>query len=125
MRRPLLLVPIAGLGLALAGCQMQQQPQAIALAQPPAGIEGNWSSIGGPVAYTATFAGGRFTSRETGTGATLADGNYTKTNPTQASIIYRSKSRNEQVSVTCNQMAVDRLACVNSAGSRFEFSRRA
>ncbi len=78
-----------------------------------------------PVAYNATFASGRFTSREAATGAVLAEGNYTKTGQSQASIIYTSRSRNQQMSVNCNQMSADRLACVDANGNRFEFARKA
>jgi len=120
-RHPLLLGALAAL---LAGCQ--SAPNAgIASAPQRVGFEGSWRSVGGPVAYTATFAGGRFTSRETATGAVLAEGNYTNSGPAQTTIIYRSAARGEQTSVNCSQMAADRLACVNSAGARFELSRNA
>ncbi|MBB3952168.1 hypothetical protein [Aureimonas jatrophae] len=122
MRHP--FFALSALAVLLTGCQSAPTAR-IATAPTPAGFEGNWRSVGGPVAYTATFAGGRFTSRESATGAVLAEGNYTKTGPAQTSIIYRSAARGEQTSVNCNQMAADRLACVNSAGARFELSRSA
>ena len=118
-------VPLLAAGLALSACQTAAPPPQLAAAPRATGMEGTWSSVGGPVAYTATFAGGRFTSKEAATGAVLAEGNYTKLNPSQASIIYTSRSRNQQMSVNCNQMSADRLACVNADGSRFEFTRRA
>ncbi|WP_279480924.1 hypothetical protein [Aureimonas sp. SK2] len=119
-------LPLLAVGMALSACQTAAPPPRLAEAAPRAtGLEGDWSSVGGPVAYTATFASGRFTSREAATGAILAEGNYTKLSPSQASIIYTSRSRNQQMSVNCNQMAANRLACVNADGSRFEFTRRA
>ncbi|WP_062016850.1 hypothetical protein [Aureimonas sp. AU4] len=122
MRHP--IFALSALALLLAGCQSAPTAR-VAVAPKPAGFEGSWRSVGGPVAYTATFAGGRFTSRESATGAVLAEGNYTKTGTAQAAIIYRSAARGEQTSVNCNQMSADRLACVNSAGARFELSRGA
>jgi hypothetical protein len=118
-------LPLLAAALALSACQTAAPPPQVAVAPRATGLEGQWSSIGGPVAYTATFASGRFTSREAATGAVLAEGNYTKTGASQASIIYTSRSRNQQMSVNCNQMSADRLACVNADGSRFEFSRKA
>ncbi|RIY00905.1 hypothetical protein D3218_10910 [Aureimonas flava] len=125
MRSLSTVLPLAAALLALSACQSMAPPPQMAAAPRATGLEGEWSSVGGPVAYTATFAGGRFTSREAATGAVLAEGNYTKMGASQASIIYRSRSRNQQMSVNCNQMAADRLACVDANGSRFEFSRRA
>ena len=123
MRRPALALLLAA-SATLAACQTGgPQRQASLAPAPPAGIEGTWASTSGPVAYTATFTGGRFTSRERATGAALAEGNYTKTSPSQVSIIYRSLARNQQLSVNCNQMAANRLACVDTNGTRFEFSR--
>jgi len=122
MRRHLLL--LGALAVSLAGCQSAPSAR-IAAVPTPVGFAGNWRSVGGPVAYTATFANGRFTSRETATGAVLAEGNYTNTGPAQTTIIYRSAARGEQTSVNCSQMSADRLACVNSAGARFELSRSA
>lgn len=118
-------LPVLAAALALSACETMAPPAQMAVAPRPAGLEGQWSSVGGPVAYTATFAGGRFTSKEAATGAVLAEGNYTKTSQAQATIIYTSRSRNQQVSVNCAQMSADRLACVNADGSRFEFSRKA
>lgn len=118
------LLAVAALAVLVTGCQSAPTAR-IAAAPRPAGFEGKWHSVGGPVAYTATFASGRFTSRESATGAILAEGNYTKTGPAETSIIYRSAARGEQTSVNCAQMAADRLACVNSAGARFELSRGA
>lgn len=126
MRRPAALpLLLAVAALTLSACQIEPQRQASIAAAParPTGIDGTWASTSGPVAYTATFQGGRFTSRERATGATLAEGNYTRTGPAQVSIIYRSLARDQQLSVNCNQMAADRLACVDANGTRFEFNR--
>ncbi len=122
MRPALVLASLLAATAALAGCQLEPQTQ-IAVAPRPAAIEGDWNSIGGPVAYVSTFSAGRFTSRTDG-GRVLADGSYTKTSPTQASIIFTSTTRNTRESVNCNLMSADRLACVNSAGARFELARR-
>ncbi len=122
MRPPALVLVLAATA-ALAACQTGPQRQAALVPAQPTGIEGTWASVSGPVAYTATFAGGRFTSRERATGAALAEGNYTKTSSNQVSIIYRSLARNQQLSVNCNQMAANRLACVDTNGTRFEFNR--
>lgn len=126
MRSMFRALPLLAVATILSACQTAAPPQRMAAVAPrPSGLEGQWSSVGGPVAYTATFASGRFTSREAATGAVLAEGNYTKMSPSQASIIYTSRSRNQQVSVNCNQMSADRLACVNADGNRFEFTRKA
>ncbi|WP_182085346.1 hypothetical protein [Aureimonas sp. ME7] len=125
MRSPFRALLLVAAGVAVSACQTAAPQQQASIAPRATGLEGQWASVGGPVAYTATFAGGRFTSREAATGAILADGNYTKTGASAASIIYTSRSRNQQMSVNCNQMSADRLACVDANGNRFEFSRRA
>ena len=117
MRPALVLASLLGAATALSGCQLEPQRQ-IAVAPPQATIEGQWNSVGGPVAYVSSFSAGRFTSK-------TADGSYTKTNATQVSIIFTSTTRNTRESVNCNLMSSDRLACVNSAGARFDLARRA
>lgn len=105
----------------LGGCQLGPQ-QEVAVAEPQ-GIEGRWSSVGGPVAYTATFSNGNFSSRESGTNGLLGSGSYTNLGPGQINIVYTSTTRNEQVAVNCNQTAPSRLSCATSSGSRFELTR--
>ncbi|WP_102961181.1 hypothetical protein [Mangrovicella endophytica] len=109
--------------LALSACQ-SAAPQRVATAPQPRGIEGAWSSVGGPVPYTATFSGGRFTSTESATGATLAAGTYTDRGPGQVNIIYTSTARNQRLAVNCNQVQMDRLSCASSNGSTFDLVRR-
>ncbi|MEX6508590.1 hypothetical protein [Jiella sp. M17.18] len=105
-----------------AACQSEGPRASIEPAR-PRGIEGRWSSVGGPVAYTATFENGRFASIESGTNGLLASGTYTSLGPGQVNILYTSKTRNEQVAANCNQVAPNRLSCATSNGSRFELSR--
>ncbi len=123
MRPALVLASLLGAATALSGCQLEPQRQ-IAVAPPQATIEGQWNSVGGPVAYISSFSAGRFTSKTADGSRVLADGSYTKTNATQVSIIFTSTTRNTRESVNCNLMSADRLACVNSAGARFDLSRR-
>lgn len=95
------------------------------IAPRPTGVEGNWASVGGPVAYTASFRGGTFTSTETGTGAPLAQGTYRTIGQGQVTISSRSNSTGQESAVNCNQMSADQLSCVTSGGNRFELTRRA
>ena len=124
MRPALVLASLLGAATALSGCQLEPERQ-IVIAPKPATIEGQWNSVGGPVAYISSFSAGRFTSKTADGSRVLADGSYTKTNPTQVTIIFTSTTRNTRESVNCNLMAADRMACVNSAGARFELTRRA
>jgi hypothetical protein len=124
MRPALVLASLVGAASALSGCQLEPQRQ-IAVAPPTAVIEGQWNSVGGPVAYISSFSAGRFTSKTADGARVLADGSYTKTSPTQVAIIFTSTTRNTRESVNCNLMSAERLACVNSAGARFELARRA
>lgn len=120
----LAVAALVGTSLALAACQTAPNDRAaIAVAQ-PRGIEGTWSSAAGPVAYTATFQGGRFTSNEAATGAVLANGNYTQPGQNQVAIDYTSVARNQQVAVNCSRMAENRLSCVNAGGTRFDLLRQ-
>ncbi len=123
MRPALVLASLLGAACVLSGCQLEPQQQ-IAVAPPRATIEGQWNSVGGPVAYVSSFSAGRFSSRTADGSRVLADGSYTKTSPTQVAIVFTSTTRNTRESVNCNLMSADRLACVNSAGARFDLSRR-
>ncbi|WAJ30545.1 hypothetical protein [Antarcticirhabdus aurantiaca] len=123
MRRVLasLLLPVLFAGL--SGCQTAPQEE-VAVVQPrPQGIDGRWTSIGGPVPYTATFQGGRFTTTENATSALLAEGSYTSLGPGQVTITYTSRRTNQRVAANCNQTGPNTLACATSANSRFELSR--
>lgn len=91
--------------------------------QAPQGIDGRWSSVGGPVNYTASFKGGRFVSTEQGTGAVLAQGTYSDLGPGQISILYSPTTRDTQVAANCNQTAPNTLSCATSTGNRFELRR--
>lgn len=106
---------------ALSACQTEQRAEV--LPAQPQGIEGRWASIGGPVAYTATFQNGRFTSVERATNGLLASGNYTDLGPGQVNLLYTSTTRNQQVSANCNQVDVNRLSCATSSGNRFDLAR--
>ncbi|MCQ0990064.1 hypothetical protein [Jiella marina] len=118
MRRgAIALAVIATAGL--AACQTGGRSASVQ----PQGIEGRWSSVGGPVAYTATFNNGRFASVEQGTGGVLASGTYSSLGPGQINILYTSRTTGAQQSANCNQVAPSRLACANSTGTRFEFVR--
>ena len=122
--RALPLIAAMSAILALGACQSQGNRANLAPAPTrPQGIEGSWASIGGPVAYTANFSGGNFTSREAGTGALLASGTYQSIGQGQVTIDYTSKLRGTRVAANCNQVQIDRLACASSNGSRFEFNR--
>ena len=81
------LVGSLGLSLlALSACQ-SEDPRA-QLASQPRGVEGRWSSVGGPVAYNAIFQNGRFTSVERATNGLLASGTYSNLGPGQINIVY-------------------------------------
>lgn len=119
MRRIAASLCLAVLGL--SACQMERS--AVIADAAPRGIDGRWSSVGGPVAYNATFQGGRFTSVESATNGLLASGTYTNLGPGQINIVYTSTTRNQQVSANCNQVEPNRLSCATSSGSRFDLSR--
>lgn len=125
MHRIKSLVVFASVAALLSACQTEGRRADIASAnRGPQGFEGSWASVGGPVAYTANFRAGRFTSTEAGTGALLAEGSYRTLGPGQVTIEYTSKLRGTKVAANCNQVEVDRLACASSNGTRFEFTRR-
>jgi len=112
-----LLLPLMFLAACQSGDRAELQPAG------PRGIEGEWASVGGPVAYTATFRNGRFASVERRTNGVLASGAYTDLGPGQVNILYTSTTRNQQVAANCNQTAPNRLSCATSDGSRFELAR--
>ena len=125
MRRFVLFRLVAGLGLALvalSACQSENRPMTVAAAQ-PRGIEGRWSSVGGPIAYNAIFQNGRFTSVERATNGLLASGSYSRIGPGQVSVVYTSTTRNQQVAANCNQVQPNLLSCATSSGNRFDLSR--
>lgn len=125
MRRHAITIAILSATLALGAClsPAAQSPRA-QLTPQQTGVEGRWGSVGGPVAYTATFQNGAFTSTEDGTGAPLATGSYRNLGQSQVAITSRSRTSGQESSINCSQMASDRLACVNSGGTRFELTRR-
>lgn len=108
--------------LALSACQADRISPVAQQVQ-PRGIEGRWASVGGPIAYTATFQGGRFTSVESATNGLLANGTYTSLGPGQVNILYTSTTRAQQVAANCNQVEANRLSCATSSGNRFDLSR--
>lgn len=125
MRRLVSSAVLVTFALLLGACQTADRRVAsLPTDTRPKGVEGSWNAVGGSVAYTAEFAGGRFTSREAGTGGVLAEGSYTSLGPGQVTIDYTSKLRGTRVAANCNLVDVNRLACASSNGSRFEFSRR-
>ncbi|MCQ8783269.1 hypothetical protein [Mangrovibrevibacter kandeliae] len=124
MRRPTAVALAVLAAATLGACQTETRTTTV-VAAAPKGVEGVWSSVGGPVAYTATFTGGRFVSMETATRAPLAEGTYVLNGPHQATINYRRPSTNEQIAVNCNQVQPDRLSCASSNGTRFDLARRA
>ena len=125
MRRIAYFAIFSSAALLLGACQTDdRRTERMPTPQASRGIEGSWSSVGGPVAYNANFGGGRFTSTEAGTGAMLAEGRYQSLGPGQVTIDYTSKLRGTRVAANCNQVDVDRLACASSNGNRFEFTRR-
>jgi hypothetical protein len=128
MNRTLPHLSLALAGLILSGClsPADRSPGGRAeIAPRPQGIEGNWGSVGGPVAYTASFQSGTFRSTEDATGAPLASGTYRNAGPGQVAINFRSATSGQETAVNCNQMSADRLSCVNSGGTRFDLTRRA
>ncbi|MBO0663612.1 hypothetical protein LQ948_13295 [Jiella sp. MQZ9-1] len=112
----------AMMALALTACQSDDDVR-MAAAPRPVGVEGQWSAIGGPLAYTATFNNGRFASVETATGGVLATGTYRNLGPGQINILYTSRLKNTEQSANCNLVRANRLACAASNGTRFEFAR--
>lgn len=111
-------------GLALGAClSPAEQGGRASIAPAQTGVEGQWGSVGGPVAYTATFQGGSFTSTENQTGAALARGSYRDLGQGSVSINFRSVTSGQETAVNCNQLSANRLACVNSGGTRFELAR--
>jgi hypothetical protein len=113
-------------GAVLAGCVSpgEMGGDRAQIAPRPTGVDGQWASVGGPLAYTASFRGGAFSSTETATGASLAQGTYRNLGQGQIAISSRSATSGQESSVNCNQMSADRLACVTSGGNRFELTRQ-
>jgi hypothetical protein len=124
MRRAALL--LCSLTLTLAACQTERQaalaPSLPPQQQMPVGVEGDWRSVGGPVAYDARFQNGRFTSAESATNGLLAEGAYTNTGPGQIQINYRSIQRNQQLAANCNH-AGGQMTCTAADGSSFSLTR--
>lgn len=124
MRRSIFL--LCSLTLTLAACQTERQaalaPSLPPQQQMPMGLDGTWRSVGGPVAYTARFQNGRFTSAESATNGLLAEGAYTNTGPGQIQINYRSIQRNQQMAANCNH-AAGQMTCTAADGSSFSLAR--
>lgn len=99
--------------LVLAGCQSGR------LGGGP--LEGNWASDDG--VFVATFSGGAFSSRLTGTGETVvADGRYTRSSG-GFQLRWVSIVANEARSADCTFTAANRVRCNPSAGQPFTMTR--
>lgn len=124
MRR--LALPLCLAALALSACQNQRvaeiAPVRQAAPQMPRGPEGRWSSVGGPIAYTAMFQNGRFSSAETSTNGLLAEGSYVPLAQGQIRINYRSVKRGTQLAANCNY-AGGQMTCTSADGSSFSLAR--
>jgi hypothetical protein len=107
----------------LGGCLSSGEGERAELAPRQTGVEGRWNAVGGPVAYTASFQGGSFSSTENATGASLAQGTYRDLGSGQITIASRSATSGQESNVNCSQMSADRLSCVTSGGTRFELAR--
>lgn len=107
-----LSVMIGAATVALAGC--------VSLTPRPS-VDGNWASDDG--VFVATFRGGAFTSRLTGTGETVvADGRYART-PNGLNLSWTSIAANEQRGANCVLTAPRRLACAPTVGEPFTMTR--
>ncbi|WP_157069995.1 hypothetical protein [Aureimonas frigidaquae] len=122
MRHPLKVCGIAALGFALAGCVTAPMDRA-STGPSRMGFDGRWGDTTGVA--VSTLQGGTFTSTATDTGSVLARGTYRNLSPTRIAIEYTRLSNGDRIAVNCDQMAAERLACVNSTGTRFELTRRA
>jgi hypothetical protein len=125
MKKSLPLTALALSALTLAGCMSPMGGADRAdIAPRQTGVEGRWAAVGGPVAYTASFSGGSFSSVEDGTGAPLATGSYRNVGPGQITIASRSNTSGQESAINCSQMSADRMSCVTSGGNRFDLTRR-
>jgi hypothetical protein len=110
--------------LALSACQTIDYGVPIAAAPPPAGaVEGQW--VGTDGAAVSTFANGAFRSNDAETGAKLAEGSYTYSDPRSVSITFTSLVRRTVVSANCAVVTQTQMNCTSSSGAQFSLLRKA
>ncbi|KAA0972389.1 hypothetical protein FPY71_04650 [Aureimonas fodinaquatilis] len=121
MRRIATTASIVLASLSLAAC-VGPSPDRANIAPAQTGFDGRWGDTSGVA--VSTLNGGSFTSTATDTGSLLAQGSYRNLSPTRIAIEYTRLSNSEKIAVNCDQVAANRLTCVNSGGTRFELTRR-
>ncbi|MAY63757.1 MAG: hypothetical protein CML29_16265 [Rhizobiales bacterium] len=121
--KPMKILALAALPLALAACQSASYSSPGYNSPPPqAGIEGQWTDPNGII---SSFYGGRFETRTTdGTNSLLARGNYTQVNPRLVEIDMTSLVRNTTSRVNCALATPNQLNCTSSTGSQFSLVRK-
>ena len=122
MRR--LVICLCGTLLVLGACQSERRASIGPTRQRTyaQGVEGRWASMGGPVAYTAVFQNGGFTSAETATNGLLAEGSYANTGAGQIQLNFTSVKRGVKVAANCNYGG-GQMTCTSSDGSSFSLAR--
>ena len=123
MRRIAVTLSLAA--FALGACQSERAQMSRPLPQAASyqpGVEGRWASTGGPIAYTAVFQNGRFTSAERDTNGLLAEGNYTASGASRIQLNFTSVARGVQIAANCNHGG-GTMVCTSSDGSTFSLAR--
>lgn len=94
-------------------------------AQPvqPQGIEGSW--IGTDGIGISTFNNGQYTVTASDTGNRLAEGTYSYTTQTLASVTFRSLLRGTTINANCQLMSAQQLNCTTSSGAQLVLRRHA
>lgn len=118
-----LLLIVAGLA---AGCQTGGGPGGSSRPDPRQAaatrFEGEWQSADG--AATSRFAGGIFTTTDTGSGNKVADGSYVLTDDRNVQITVKSLVRGTTSNVACLLATEEQLNCTNASGATFTLVRR-
>ncbi|MGB7431264.1 MAG: hypothetical protein WA921_02200 [Ahrensia sp.] len=123
MGRTKTLAALVGI-TALAGCVIEGPGPNTRPSTPPpqTGFEGTWGDTGGVA--TSTLTGGQFISTANDTGTRVAEGSYTRVNPTMIELNYTSLLRQVQVRANCILATTNQLNCTNDAGQQFSLIRR-
>ena len=110
--------------LALSACQTIDYGVPVAVAPPPArAAEGQW--VGTDGIAVSTFSNGAFRSNDAETGAKLAEGSYTYSDPQSVSISFKSLLRGTMVNANCAVVTTSQMNCTSSSGAQFSLIRRA